>query len=72
MSHDFIEHDQQYTSDNLVRLPEPESQPDPLAGIDSAFVFDFASYDEPDDDRQRWTTWSTWSRPRTSRPSAAS
>jgi len=57
MSHDFIEHDQQYTSDNLVRLPAPESEPDPLDGIDSSFVFDFASYDDPDDDRQRWTTW---------------
>jgi RIO kinase 1 len=56
MSHDF-EHDQQYTSDNFVRLPEPDTAPDPLAGIDSSFVFDFASYDEPDDDRQRWTTW---------------
>ena len=29
----------------------PESPPDPR------FVFDFRSYDEPDDDRQRWSTW---------------
>ena len=29
----------------------------PLDGIDSSFVFDFASYDDPDDDRQRWSTW---------------
>lgn len=30
---------------------------DPLEGIDPRFVFDFASYDEPDDDTQRWSTW---------------
>jgi RIO kinase 1 len=55
MSHDNLQ-GQQYFSDNLVRLPEPEST-DRLDGIDSSFVFDFDSYDEPDDDRQRWTTW---------------
>ncbi len=32
---------------------------DPLAGIDDRFVFDFRSYDEPDDDTQRWSTWSS-------------
>ena len=30
---------------------------DPFEGIDPRFVFDFNSYDEPDDDRQRWCTW---------------
>jgi RIO kinase 1 len=52
-------HGTQYFSDNLVRLPEPDTDPDHdrLDGIDSSFVFDFESYDEPDDDRQRWTTW---------------
>jgi RIO kinase 1 len=29
---------------------------DPLSGIDSSFVFDFASYDDLDDGR-RWSTW---------------
>jgi RIO kinase 1 len=57
MSHDTFEHDEQYTSDNFVRLPEPDHVPDPLDGIDSSFVFDFDSYDEPEDERQRWTTW---------------
>jgi RIO kinase 1 len=56
MSHDFTQ-DQQYVSDNLVRLPEPDHDVDPLAGIDPSFVFDFESYDDPEDDLQRWTTW---------------
>jgi RIO kinase 1 len=47
----------QYTSDNLVRLPEPDASPDLLDGVDSSFVFDFEAYDDPDDDSQRWTTW---------------
>jgi len=39
-----------------------ESVPDRLhgflhQGIDPRFVFDFNSYDDPDDDRQRWSTW---------------
>jgi RIO kinase 1 len=42
-------------------LPEPfttaRPDTDPLAGIDPRFVFDFASYDEPDDESQRWSTW---------------
>ncbi len=58
MSHDSLQ-GQQYFSDNLVRLPEqdaPDTQ-DPLDGIESSFVFDFRSYDEPDDTSQRWSTW---------------
>ncbi len=31
--------------------------PDHLEGIDPRFVFDFHSQDDPDDDRQRWSTW---------------
>ena len=44
-------------------FPEGFLEPDPrvpvadLDGIDHRFVFDFESYDEPDDDRQRGTTW---------------
>ena len=30
---------------------------DPFEGIDPRFLFDFQSHDEPDDDRQRWSTW---------------
>lgn len=40
--------------------PEPVSDrfPDaPYDGVDPRFVFDFRSYDEPDDERQRWSTW---------------
>ena len=33
--------------------PTPRS----LDGIDSSFVFDFQTYDEPDDTSQRWSTW---------------
>jgi RIO kinase 1 len=28
-----------------------------MAGIDPSFVFDFQSYDDPEDDQQRWSTW---------------
>jgi RIO kinase 1 len=40
-------------------VPEPGTDrlTDPFEGIDPRFVFDFNSYDEPDDDRQRWSTW---------------
>ena len=44
-------------------LSRPEPAPDRLTdvldeGIDPRFVFDFRSYDEPDDDdHQRWSTW---------------
>ena len=58
MSHDSLQ-GQQYFSDNLVRLPEQDA-PDAhesLDGIESSFVFDFQSYDEPDDASQRWSTW---------------
>ncbi len=37
--------------------PAADTTPTPLEGIDPRFVFDFRSYDEPDDDRQRWSTW---------------
>jgi RIO kinase 1 len=37
--------------------PAPSHGADRLEGIDPRFVFDFHSYDEPDDDRQRWSTW---------------
>jgi RIO kinase 1 len=62
MSHDFTQDlqyfpDDQYVSDNLVRLPEPVERDDPYDGIDRSFVFDFQSYDDPEDDGQRWTTW---------------
>jgi RIO kinase 1 len=30
---------------------------DHLEGLDPRFVFDFHGHDEPDDDRQRWSTW---------------
>jgi len=57
MSHDFTQ-DQPYFSDNLVRLPEPTSDDDGrLEGIDPSFVFDFDTYDDPDDSGQRWSTW---------------
>jgi RIO kinase 1 len=58
MSHDSLQ-GQQYFSDNLVRLPEPDlpDSPDSLDEIDSSFVFDFRSYDEPEDTSQRWSTW---------------
>ncbi len=56
MSHDFT-HDQQYVSDNLVRLPEqPDDERTRLEGIDPSFVFEFAAYDDLDDE-QRWSTW---------------
>ncbi|GAA2147788.1 RIO kinase 1 [Nocardioides koreensis] len=56
MSQDFTHHEQ-YTSDNLVRLPGNDAADDTLDGIDPSFVFDFAAYDEIDDSSQRWSTW---------------
>jgi RIO kinase 1 len=56
MSHDFTQ-DQQYFSDNLVRLPEEHRTDDVLDGIDPSFVFDFSAYDDLADDGQRWSTW---------------
>jgi RIO kinase 1 len=41
----------------LERQPADDLGPARLAGIDPTFVFDFRSYDEPDDDAQRWSTW---------------
>ena len=35
----------------------PRTSSDTLADIDPRFVFDFQSHDEPDEDRQRWSTW---------------
>lgn len=55
MTHDGSTPEQQYTSDNLVRLPEPDPV-DRLAGVDDDFVFDFRTYDEVGPG-QRWTTW---------------
>lgn len=61
MSHDFTQdpftQDQQYFSDNLVRLPEQDRDADVLDGIDPSFVFDFTAYDELAHDGQRWSTW---------------
>jgi RIO kinase 1 len=48
MSPDFTE---------LDRQPADGTDADRLAGIDPTFVFDFRSYDDPDDDSQRWSTW---------------
>jgi len=56
MSHDFTQ-DQQYFSDNLVRLPEPDHHDDRLADVDPSFVFDFTAYDDLGDEGQRWSTW---------------
>src|SRR6478752_3500932 len=56
MSQDFTQH-QQYTSDNLIRLPQAEAADDGFNGIDPSFVFDFTAYDEIDDSTQRWSTW---------------
>lgn len=55
MTHDGSTPEQQYTSDNLVRLPDPDPV-DRLAGVDDDFVFDFRTYDEAGPG-QRWTTW---------------
>lgn len=49
--------DDEYVSDNLVRLPEPDHVENPLDGIDESFVIDFDDYDDPDNADQRWTTW---------------
>ena len=65
MSHDSGQqptHDQQYFSENLVRLPEPDHVPadrpgDPLDDVDPSFVFDFTAYDDLGDEGQRWSTW---------------
>jgi len=61
MSHDFDPHfaeDQQYFSENLVRLPEPDRHvEDHLDDVDPSFVFDFTTYDDLGDEGQRWSTW---------------
>lgn len=44
-----------HPSQHLFSTARPDT--DPLEGIDPRFVFDFASYDEPDDESQRWSTW---------------
>ncbi len=48
MSHDFT---------SLAGPAAPTPDDSRLDGIDPSFVFDFASYDDPDDDSQRWSTW---------------
>ncbi len=40
-----------------MNIRESLSEHHPDGGIDPRFVFDFQTYDEPDDDGQRWTTW---------------
>ena len=56
MSQDFTQYEQ-YTSDNLVRLPRTDAADDALDGLDPSFVFDFRTYDDIDDSTQRWSTW---------------
>jgi RIO kinase 1 len=56
--HTWDDPDREYVSDNLIRLPEPETAAEPvLDGVDDAFVIDFERYDDPDSASQRWTTW---------------
>ena len=47
---------------DFTRLDPSQAEPqpdlvDPWTGIDRTFVFDFETYDEPDDAGQRWSTW---------------
>jgi RIO kinase 1 len=51
MSHDFT------WPDAGPLAPDEHTQHSRLDGIDPRFVIDFDTYDDPDDDRQRWTTW---------------
>jgi RIO kinase 1 len=56
--HTWDDPDREYVSDNLIRLPEPETAAEPvLDGVDDVFVIDFERYDDPDSASQRWTTW---------------
>jgi RIO kinase 1 len=56
--HTWDDPDREYVSDNLIRLPEPETAAEPvLDGLDDALVIDFERYDDPDSASQRWTTW---------------
>ena len=51
---------QNFTELSLTELDRqlPDDPSDTrLDGIDPSFVFDFRSYDEPDDTDQRWSTW---------------
>jgi len=38
---------------------DPELTDSRFDGIDPSFVFDFRSYDDPDDTDQRWSTWNS-------------
>lgn len=40
-------------------LAAQRPEADPHEGLDDAFVFDFAAYDDPDWQGQRWSTWSS-------------
>jgi len=57
MSFDFTQLDRQHADrtdlTDLTDLTDASSHD----GIDPTFVFDFHSYDEPDDASQRWSTW---------------
>lgn len=46
-----------FPDDFLTQAYRSGPPPDDLADVDETFVFDFAEYDEPDDENQRWTTW---------------
>jgi RIO kinase 1 len=46
-----------FPDDFLTDVYRSGPPPDDLADVDSAFVFDFAKYAEPDDESQRWSTW---------------
>jgi RIO kinase 1 len=50
MYQDYTQLDRHFADET----PEPAPR---LEGIDPSFVFDFQSYDEPDDTSQRWSTW---------------
>jgi len=46
-----------FPDDFLTDVYRSGPAPDDLTDVDTAFVFDFAEYAEPDDESQRWTTW---------------
>lgn len=59
---DDFDTEPEYVSQNLIHLPvtPPASPENPSAdpsGLSEEFVFDFTSYDDPDEETQRWSTW---------------
>ena len=50
-----MSHDTSWPVPGPLVTDEPTASP--LEGIDPSFVFDFRSYDDPDDTDQRWSTW---------------